>query len=230
MPDSLQSAVSDIRQVLSAERRHRGTLEPTATELPPEVAALALPEDYKRFLSEWAARRLLIFTPRFVDGLQLYGVDELLSGQSGYSTNAVTGAEVSNWPKTHLVIAQHSGDPFVLDLSQQEQRPSPVLFARHGEGSWRFKTAFPSFLAFLLSISRAHRAKTKFHRSVWLLRRPSSRTLVVINSRLGLALSRKELLELAKSAPTQLCLLPPREAEQACADINAQEPCVEARE
>jgi hypothetical protein len=86
---------------------------------------------------------------KFVDGLQLYGVDDLASGQHGYAFNPVTNLPIEDWPTEMIVVGNDGGDPYVLDLSRASGSDAPVCSAEHGRGSWRFREVAPSFVAFI---------------------------------------------------------------------------------
>ncbi len=88
----------------------------------------------------------------------------MLSAQNGYSLDALSGERIGGWPPKYLVIANHAGDPFVLDLSQPGTVDAPVLTAGHDdppvlaaghlESGWNFAREAPSFLTFLERLSR----------------------------------------------------------------------------
>ena len=41
------------------------------------------------------------------------------------------------------------GEPFVLDLSAVQNGDAPVLTAKHGQGTWKFRKVASTFLEFL---------------------------------------------------------------------------------
>ena len=81
--------------------------------------------------------------------VEVYGAHNLTDGQAGYSRNGLTGEPIADWPASYLVIASRFGDPFCLDLAQEQ---SPVWFAFHGEGAWDFSLEFPSLTDFLKAL------------------------------------------------------------------------------
>lgn len=134
----------------------------------PDLAAIqarwALPSMYSEFLRDFSPLRVNIVSRRYYQGLDLFGASELLSAQHGYSLNALTGERIGGWPPEYVVIANHAGDPFVLDLSQPGTADAPVLTAGHDEppvltaghleSSWNLAREAPSFLTFLERLGR----------------------------------------------------------------------------
>lgn len=76
----------------------------------------------------------------------VYGAHNLMKGQDGYAYNPCKGEMIKDWNPDYIVIANRFGDPFCLDLSQEN---SPVYFAAHGMGKWEFDEAFDSFTEFI---------------------------------------------------------------------------------
>jgi hypothetical protein len=127
-------------------------------------ARWTLPSMYSEFLRNFSPLRVNVVSRRHYQGLDLYGASELLSAQSGYSLDALTGERIGGWPPEYLLIANHAGDPFVLDLSQPGTVDAPVLTAGHDdppvlaaghlESAWNFAREAPTFLTFLERLSR----------------------------------------------------------------------------
>ena len=127
-------------------------------------ARWALPSTYVEFLRDFSPLKVNIVSRRYYQGLDLFGASELLSAQHGYSVDALTGERIAGWPPECVVIANHAGDPFVLDLSQagtvdvrvltSSHDQPPVLRAGSIHSSWHFADEAPSFLTFLERLSR----------------------------------------------------------------------------
>ena len=79
----------------------------------------------------------------------LYGAQDLLEGQYGYSVVPEESDETGAWPENFIVIATCEADPFCIDASQVN---SPVYYAVHGEGTWNFDEAFVSLGIFLSAL------------------------------------------------------------------------------
>ena len=128
-------------------------------------ARWTLPSMYAEFLRDFSPLRVNLVSRRYYQGLDLYGASELLSAQHGYSLDPLTGERIGGWPSEYVVIANHAGDPFVLDLSRPGTVDAPVLTAGHDdppiltaaghlESGWNFAREAPSFLTFLEKLSR----------------------------------------------------------------------------
>ena len=79
----------------------------------------------------------------------LYGAQDLLEAQYGYSVVQEDGNEMDAWSENYIVIATCEADPFCIDASQVN---SPVYYAVHGEGAWNFDEAFVSLGDFLAAL------------------------------------------------------------------------------
>ena len=109
----------------------------------------ALPETYALFLRHFSPLHVMIDGGPFEQGLQLYGAQELIARQQGYSVNPVNHQEIPDWPPRLLVIADDGGDPYCLDLSMISHGDAPVVYSRHGMGRWEFEKITDSFMDFL---------------------------------------------------------------------------------
>jgi hypothetical protein len=108
-----------------------------------------LPDSYLEFLRRFSPLNVIIESRRFVNGLRLYGADDLISGQRGYSIDALTNLPIPGWPTSMVVVGDDGGDPYTLDLSRNSESDAPVCSALHGAGSWTFRTVAPSFVGFI---------------------------------------------------------------------------------
>ena len=118
-----------------------------------------LPAIYLEFLRKFSPLKVNIESRRHYQGLDLYGAADLLAAQNGYSFNPVTQEPIDGWPEAYVVVANHAGDPYVMDLSSGATDDAPILTASHDEpaaligdrfeAGWRFKREAPSFYAFL---------------------------------------------------------------------------------
>lgn len=78
--------------------------------------------------------------------ITLYGANDLISCQDGYSYNPVEKKPIEDWDKNLVVIADTEADPFCIDISQEN---SPVLYAMHGMDEWDFDDYSDSLEEFL---------------------------------------------------------------------------------
>lgn len=105
----------------------------------------SLPPVYLDFLEKASPLRADIKI-RGYGAVTVYGAQNLIRGQDGYSYNPCSDEKIEDWNPDYVVIAQRSGDPFCIDLQRED---TSVYFALHGEGTWAFDTAFESFIDFL---------------------------------------------------------------------------------
>lgn len=108
-----------------------------------------LPEVYALFLRNFSPLDVMIDGDNIEQGLYLYGAQELMERQFGYSLNPVTNQVIHDWPPHLLVIADDGGDPYCLDLSMISDGDAPILYSRHGMGRWEFEKVTGSFMDFL---------------------------------------------------------------------------------
>lgn len=113
-----------------------------------------LPKVYIEFQRKYSPLNVTIEGRGFREGLRLYGVAELISNQDGYAFRDSPRRPIKGWPKDYVVIADVAADPYVLDLSNSTRDDAPVLAAKHGTGTWKFKTAHKSFLSFLCHLAK----------------------------------------------------------------------------
>jgi SMI1 / KNR4 family (SUKH-1) len=169
--DSPQNPVDEVAsrldQKLARLRAQRqDPMNPSNWLTPASAADLAaiearwhLPSTYIAFLRDFSPVKVTIDSRRYYQGLELYGAAALPAAQYGYSFNPKTKEVIDDWPPEYVVIANHAGDPYVLDLAHVSQGDAPVLTAGHDEppvligdqlrGGWRFRKEAPTFLAFL---------------------------------------------------------------------------------
>jgi hypothetical protein len=134
---------------------------------PTHWLAVAAPDDIKRIKKKWKLPSLYLdflarFSPikvtlqsrRFYNHFQLFGAGELMDAQDGYSFDTVEEKRLKDWPAHLLVVANHGGDPFVLDLSKSDGKDAPVKTAEHGVGVWEFRRVTDSFMAFLETLAK----------------------------------------------------------------------------
>jgi len=98
---------------------------------------------YAEFLKHFSPCQVTV--PKGMYEIQLYGVCNLIESQVGYGVDQ-NGNALAGWPKNYLVIADRFADPYCIDLTKED---SKVFFAAHGEGDWKFKKAYNSFVEFL---------------------------------------------------------------------------------
>ncbi len=117
-------------------------------------ARWSLPSIYLDFLSRFSPIKVTIESRRFYNHFQLFGAGELIEAQDGYSFDPTAKKPLDNWPLHLVVIANHGGDPFVLDLSKSDGKDAPVDTAEHGVGAWNFNRVTDSFVAFLETLAK----------------------------------------------------------------------------
>lgn len=76
----------------------------------------------------------------------LYGANDLIKRQEGYSYNPVEKKIIEDWDPNLVVIADSDADPYCIDISQNN---SPVFFAMHGMDEWDFDKYCVSLEIFL---------------------------------------------------------------------------------
>lgn len=69
----------------------------------------------------------------------------MIEGQLGYSYNPIQKAVIEDWNPDYIVIANCNADPYCIDISLDN---SPVYYAMHGIGEWRFKKVSESLEEF----------------------------------------------------------------------------------
>ena len=79
------------------------------------------------------------------DDIEIYGATGLIEGQLGYSYNPIQKAVIEDWNPDYIVIANCNADPYCIDISLDN---SPVYYAMHGIGEWRFKKVSESLEEF----------------------------------------------------------------------------------
>ena len=112
-----------------------------------------LPENYLVFLKNYSPIKVFIENDKFFQSLRLYGADELIESQAGYSFNAVTNETIKDWPPNFVVIADAGDDPYCMDIGNIKNNDAPIYTAMHGTGKWEFKKYTDSFIGFLKDIT-----------------------------------------------------------------------------
>lgn len=163
-PDSsLEKAAAKFDALLSVARANdrRNRTNPANYLSPADQSDLllisrkwALPQRYFEFLKRFSPDKIIcqLKLPGYGSGFCFYGARELIAGQVGYSVQ-VTSEPLECWPQDYICIGNSSVDPFVLDLSSIQNGDCPVLTAKHGQGSWDFRSYSRSFEAFLTRIT-----------------------------------------------------------------------------
>ncbi|MEU9619030.1 SMI1/KNR4 family protein [Streptomyces sp. NPDC048155] len=88
--------------------------------------------------------------PAPLGGIILTPARGLVPYQSGYRWHGNDGHRMVGWPDEWVVIADHSGDPFVADTAAPGTR---VGIAMHGTGSWRPFWVAPTVADFVLLLA-----------------------------------------------------------------------------
>lgn len=100
-----------------------------------------LPEFYLDFLKNNAESLMVDIGNEdmeytYPESIEVYGANQLIDGQNGYSYNPVEKQEIDDWNRNYVVIANSAGDPFCINISKEN---SPVYYAVHGIGEWEFE-------------------------------------------------------------------------------------------
>ncbi len=98
---------------------------------------------YSEFLKRFSPCKATIVKGGYE--ILLYGVDDIAENQVGYAVDHNNSA-LDGWPDNYLVIADKFADPYCIDITKED---SKVFYAKHGEGEWKFKKAYNSFVDFL---------------------------------------------------------------------------------
>lgn len=94
--------------------------------------------------------------PAPLGGITLAPARDLVSYQSCYRWHGNDGHRLNEWPDEWVVIANHSGDPFIADTAVPGTR---VGIAIHGTGSWKPFWIAPTpadFLMLLACLTQAY--------------------------------------------------------------------------
>lgn len=150
----LEKIVAKLNKKLEAEREKQQDLSnPTnwlAIAEKDKIAEIEhkwqLPEDYLLFLKYYSPIKVFIDNRNFFQGLWLYGADDLIKNQAGYSYNAITGEIADDWPENFVVIADAGSDPYCIDINSND---GAIFTSIHGMGEWEFEKYSDSFIDFL---------------------------------------------------------------------------------
>lgn len=154
----LEKAVAKLDALLDKERKSNQDLSAPSNWLAiadeNKIAEIEkkwiLPENYLLFLKNFSPLNVFIDDDeKFFQGLFLYGADDLIKNQNGYSFNPVTGEIIKDWPSNYVVIADAGADPYCIDITNND---APVYTSFHGVGKWEFEKYTDSFIDFLKEI------------------------------------------------------------------------------
>jgi hypothetical protein len=112
-----------------------------------------LPNIYLSFLKNYSPLKVNIDSKKFTNGLTLYGANDLIEGQNGYSYNPITEKKITDFPLNFVVIGNDGGDPFCIDVESINYGDAPIYTSMHGEGDWEFELYSNSFIDFLNQIT-----------------------------------------------------------------------------
>ena len=155
----LEKAVAKLDKKLEIERKRQQDLSNPSNWLAvaPQIKIDAierkwkLPNNYLTFLKIYSPIRVHIDNDKFFQGLCLYGADDLIKLQAGYSFNALTGEIIEDWPPDYIVIADAGADPYCIDIGNIKNDDAPIYTSMHG-GKWEFEKYADSFIDFLKDI------------------------------------------------------------------------------
>ena len=156
----LEKAVAKLDKELECERKRRQDLSNPSNWLAIADSAKIdeierkwkLPEIYLTFLKYYSPIDVFIDNGKFFQGLNLYGANELIESQGGYSFNSLTGEVIEDWPLNFVVIADAGADPYCIDIGNIKDNDAPIYTSWHGEGEWEFEKYADSFIEFLKDI------------------------------------------------------------------------------
>jgi hypothetical protein len=156
----LEKAVSKLNDKLEIERNKQQDLSNPSDWLAiadeNKIAEIEkkwkLPENYLLFLKNYSPIRVYIDDEKFYQGLNLYGADDLIKSQNGYSFNPITTEILEDWPSNYIVIADAGADPYCIDITNITNNDAPIYTSMHGNGKWEFEKYSDSFIDFLKDI------------------------------------------------------------------------------
>ncbi|MCX2743794.1 SMI1/KNR4 family protein [Mangrovivirga sp. M17] len=108
-----------------------------------------LPTGYLEFLKKYSPLNVYIDNDNFFQGLNLYGANDLIKRQEGYSYNPIKDEIINDWPNNFVVIAESGADPYCIDISDSQ---GAIYTSMHGTGEWEFEKFSESFEDFLVEI------------------------------------------------------------------------------
>lgn len=112
------------------------------------IKELKIPDNYVDFLAKASPLNVEIKL-RGYGLVELFGSDNLIEMQSGYSYNPFEDKKIEDWPENYVVIGSCMADPFCIDISQEN---SPIYHAQHGMNEWNFEVIYPTLLDFLKAL------------------------------------------------------------------------------
>lgn len=153
------------------------------------VAELALPDD---LVNVYLAGSPMpgSSVPWAAEDLWLYSVKELASAQEGYRWTGQDKHQLPSWPAHWVTVASASGDPFIADVSHAVP---PILFARHGAGSWQGTIVATTLTQFVHAVEAVqHVLIGRFNGDVWDDEGPKQEFLSVLADGLRAVVSAEE--------------------------------------
>lgn len=159
---ALERIVSQLDKKLAKNREKRQDLaSPTnwlSVASPADIkrikARWKLPSVYLEFLTRFSPIEVTLASRRFYNHFQIFGANELISAQENYAYDPKTKKTFKDWPTELVLIANHGGDPFVLDLADSAGKEAPVKTAEHGIGYWKFRRVAKTFSEFLTQLAK----------------------------------------------------------------------------
>jgi hypothetical protein len=100
-----------------------------------------------------------VYVRGYGNSTELPSLARLWDYQAGYRWNGITGNAVIGWDDNWIVVGSEGGDPYIFDVES-----GTVLFARHGEGTWRPRKCYPNLplmVSCLSTLSAIRRAAGK---------------------------------------------------------------------
>lgn len=143
----------ELRTLMVAHGRDFATAPVDASSVPEVTSALGLPEAFPELYRD-TGPVAYGSVPWVAEPLHIYSFDELVTRQDGYRWFGGSRTPEPEWRPEWIVVADASADPFMADISQENL---PVLFARHGAGTWmpvEVASSMPAFLDAVIAYER----------------------------------------------------------------------------
>lgn len=153
--NAVESKLAILRKADQDPVNPTNWLTPARTaDLMPARELWTLPRIFIDFQRKYSPLKVTVEGRGFGDGLRLYGAAEMIPKQDGYAFRSTPSRPIKDWPKDYVVIADMAAAPYVIDLSNTTGNDAPVLTAKHGTGTWKFRVAYKSFVAFLRHLAK----------------------------------------------------------------------------
>ncbi len=151
-----EKIVAKLNKKLKANRRDQDLSDPSdwlniadKNQITEIENKWKLPDTYLLFLKQYSPLKVFINSKEKYHSIHLYGTDNLIKNQEGYSFNPISKEIIKDWPTNFVVIADSGADPYCIDINDPH---GPVYYSMHGTGTWEFEKYSDSFEEFLKEI------------------------------------------------------------------------------